>query len=84
MKVQILNYRDLTQEEKDDQPNNGVGKEYAAYLRVSDRGRTIALKSDAMEPEDCCFLKDLDWIPGLLKECYELGRSDQRLERENP
>ena len=77
MKVQLLNYDELTKDQKDDQPNNGQGKENATYLMASNGLLLVALESDAMEPEDCTFRRDLKWIPDLLKKCYDLGRSDQ-------
>lgn len=75
-RVELLNFCGLTEEEQSKQSDNGNGKEYASYIRVIHNGKTIAVKSDAMEPEDCCFLRDLNWVTGLLIKCYTLGLSD--------
>jgi len=72
--VTRLNYSDLTEEEKDNVPDNGSGKEYAGYIRVVHNGKTILLESDAMEPEDARFNRDLSWITGIIKKAHEIGR----------
>lgn len=69
MKIEMLKYEDLTEQEKEEAPNNGFGCKYANYIRISYDGKTIALYSDAMEPEDATFKRDLAWIPALLKKC---------------
>ena len=74
--VKALNYEDLSETEKEDVPNNGSGKEYASYIKVIHNGETILLDSDAMEPEDATFGRDLSWIPKMLRTCYELGKKD--------
>jgi len=74
MKVEIISYDDLADEEKRHQPNNGSGKEYASYLKVSHNGEVVALESDAMEPEDCTFGRDLAWVGELVSKCYKLGK----------
>jgi len=76
MKVEIIGYSRLTDKEKLGQPNNGSGKEYASYLKVSHMGEVLELASDAMEPEDCTFGRDLSWIVNLVDKCYEIGRAD--------
>lgn len=76
MKTEQLTYSDLTQEEKDEASNNGSGKEYASYLRISHNGETIALESDAMEPEDCRFYRDLSWIEPLIHKAFTLGKQE--------
>ena len=73
-------YDDLTEEEQDNQPDNGDGKEYASYLRVMSNGKTLTIHSDAMEPEDCRFYRDLSWIKGSIEEAYELGKWEASLE----
>jgi len=72
--VRMLNYENLTTEQQEEQPDNGSGKESATYIRVMNEGKVIALKSDAMQPEDCVFYRDLNWITELLRDCYEMGR----------
>jgi len=76
MKTQLLTFNDISQSEKDNAPNNGSGKEFSGYLHVSHNGETIALHSDAMEPEDCRFYRDLSWIEPLLHKVFNLGRQE--------
>jgi len=76
MKIETLSYEDLTDEEKEDVPDNGSGKEYACYIKIAGKGKTLLLKSDAMEPEDASFCRDLDWIVSALQEVYNLGLED--------
>lgn len=73
MKVEQISYENLTDDEKSSVPNNGGGKEDASYIKVTHHGETIALESDAMEPEDCYFYRDLSWVAPLIKRVYELG-----------
>lgn len=59
-------------------PNNGGGKEYASYLLIEDEaGRRVY--SDAMEPEDCRFYRDLEWIKTELDRAHEMIRSRDEL-----
>jgi len=74
--IQILSYKELTKEEREGVSNNGHGKEYASYIKVIHDGKTIALESDAMEPEDAIFHRDLSWVMALLSRCYQLGAQD--------
>ena len=68
-------YKELTDKEKEDVSDNGSGKEYAMYIRVTYNGETILLESDAMEPEDASFGRDLSWIVGIIKKAYEIGKA---------
>jgi len=76
LEVLVQSFRDLSEEEKNYQPNNGMGKEYSSYMRVIHNGETVTLESSAMEPEDVSFWRDLDWIPRLLISIYKLGFND--------
>jgi hypothetical protein len=76
MKVEILNYTDLTPAETDSMSNNGSGKEYASYLKVTHDGQTILLENDAMEPEDARFDRGLKWIKDIIEKAYNIGLSD--------
>lgn len=69
-------YDDLTDGEKENVPDNGIGKEWAGYIKVTHGGKTILLESDAMEPEDASFGRDLNWIYDALEKAYELGKAD--------
>ncbi len=74
--VEILDYDQLTDEAKLGQPENGCGAEWANYLHVRHNNETFVLASDAMEPEDARFSRDLSWIVYALQQAYELGRQD--------
>ena len=76
LKVKGLSFDELSDEEKEIVSNNGSGKEYAGYIKVLHDGETICLHSDAMEPEDASFCRDLSWISGLLDRCYNIGKQD--------
>lgn len=73
MEIVKCEYDDLSKIEKGNVPNNGCGKENADYIRIIHNGETVGLYSDAMEPEDAKFCRDLDWIIPALKLCYKLG-----------
>lgn len=77
LEITEVSYDDLSPEEQAEQPNNGSGKKYASYLRVLHNGETIGIFSDAMEPEDARFYRDLDWIKDLVFQAYDLGMSDE-------
>lgn len=72
-KVELKSYRQLTDTQKEDMPNNGCGREEAGYLHVTHENRTLLLVSDAIEPEDARFRRDLSWIKGALENAYRLG-----------
>ena len=76
LELVIVGYEGLTDDEKESVSNNGSGKEYAAYLRVIHNGTCIMLESDAMEPEDASFTRDLGWVLHALRDCYERGKED--------
>jgi len=76
LKVEAVGYSSLSDEQKNSVSDNGSGKEWANYLKVTHNDEIVALKSDAMEPEDASFSRDLNWIYGLLRKCYELGQID--------
>lgn len=73
LKIEMQSYDDLSDEEKAGVSDNGYGKESANYLRVTHNGETVFLESDAMEPEDCRFTRDLSWIKVAIERAYELG-----------
>lgn len=73
--AKMITYDDLTPEEKDLAPDNGFGMEYASYIRITDNAGTY-VKSDAMEPEDAIFFRDLDWIIGAINTAYQTGLID--------
>ncbi len=59
--MKLVSYYDLPESEKMEQPNNGYGREEANYLAFKVNGE-IVYRSDAMEPEDARFTRDLSWI----------------------
>lgn len=77
IKVKLVSYDMLPDEiEKDYLPNNGGGKEYANYILIYHNDDLISYESDAMEPEDAVFYRDLYWIQEAIEQAYELGRED--------
>lgn len=74
--TEVAFYDDLTEEEREGQPDNGSGADCASYLRVYHNGELIDTYSDAMEPEDITFYRDLSWISAALQDAYERGKAD--------
>jgi hypothetical protein len=62
--------------DKDTLNNNGSGKEWANYLIIED-GAHNRVYSDAMEPEDATFCRDLYWIADELQTVYNAGLRTQ-------
>lgn len=52
---------------------NGHGSEWASYILIYIDGKLDEWYSDAMEPEDAIFCRDLDWISAALERAYKLG-----------
>lgn len=75
-KVELQFFDDLSADEKLYASDNGSGKEYASYVRVTHNGETIYLESDACEPEDKGFSRDLNWVVDAIRKAYELGMAD--------
>ena len=59
--VRLIRYDDLPEDKRMQQPNNGCGREDARYLAFEIGGKTV-YRSDAMEPEDASFNRDLAWV----------------------
>ena len=74
--VESVEFDDLTDEQQEDQPDNGIGKEDASYIKIAHDSVVVAIYSDAMEPEDCRFFKDLKWIKSAIIDAYERGKAD--------
>jgi len=72
LKVELINFDDLTEDEKEIVPNNGRGKEFANYIKISDNGKLIALLSDAVEPEDATFRRDFNFV-STFEAVYKIG-----------
>lgn len=76
--VEIHDFDRLSEIERVGASNNGSGKEYANYLRVTELGDTVFLENDAMEPEDARFSRDLSWVKAAIEYAYECGFKDGR------
>ncbi len=69
----LVEYENLPPEEQADCSSNGSGAEYSGYLKVKFPGSDAVYYSDAMEPEDACFHRDLSWVSGVIEQAYEEG-----------
>lgn len=76
LKVKVVSFNDLTEEERRHQPNNGRGKEYANYLKIIDGMETVTVLSDAVEPEDATFTRDFRNVVEAIKLAYKIGLRD--------
>jgi len=76
VKIERVYYDNLTDEEKEDQPNNGSGKEYASYIKITNDEETLMILSDAVEPEDATFVRDFSDVLDALELVYEQGLKD--------
>lgn len=74
LKIECLSFDKLLKEEKENVPNNGCGKEYSTYIKITENGETILLESDAIEPEDASFCRDLSWVIKALRLVYKKGK----------
>ena len=78
MKIEILNYDDLTEDERAEAADNGCGKEMATYMRITYASGIEQTESDAMEPEDVRFHRDLSWVEGAILRAYRQGMEDAK------
>ncbi|CAG9620849.1 hypothetical protein [Sutcliffiella rhizosphaerae] len=76
LKVNLVSFEDLSEEEKESQPNNGCGKEYANYIKINDGEKTLMILSDAVEPEDATFSRDFSDVVEAIEEAYKIGYRD--------
>lgn len=76
LETEMVRYDMLSEDEKLGQPNNGAGADMATYLRIYHNGNLIDTYSDAMEPEDARFFRDLSWIEKAIGQAYRLGLED--------
>ena len=81
-KVKMLDYEELPDDVRKGWglPNNGSGREYAKYVVIYHNDVVIGVYSDAMEPEDATFYRDLCWIFVELERAYQIGRADMENE----
>ena len=73
LEINELRFDDLTEEQQENVPDNGSGKDYASYIEIKLNGAVVDIFSDAMEPEDVTFNRDLSWIAPVIKAAYEAG-----------
>jgi hypothetical protein len=78
MEISILRFKELPESEKNNQPENGGGAEWANYLKVDLGNGDVRYYSDAMEPEDARFTRDLNWIQLIIKDAYQAGQLNQK------
>ena len=79
MRIEQVSYNDLPTWAKELSiafPDNGHGRENANYLIVWEDGQFIEMFSDAMEPEDATFSRDLSWVKDAILEAYEAGQKN--------
>lgn len=76
LKVNIVPFYELTEEEQKFQPNNGCGKEYANYIKITDGSKTVMILSDAVEPKDATFSRDFSDVVDAIEEAYKIGLRD--------
>lgn len=76
LNVDIVRFEDLTEDEKEMQPDNGCGKEYANYIKLTNESKTVMILSDAVEPEDATFSRDFSEVLEAIKIAYNTGLSD--------
>jgi hypothetical protein len=86
MRIEHLSYSKLSEELKEkaeSESDCGCGREYASYLVLYDaQGQFVQMYSDAMEPEDATFYRDLDWIEDAILDAYQRGLDDAEKLRE--
>jgi len=76
MKIETLNYEQLPQNINKESPSdNGSGKEYASYLLITHDDGEQDIFSDAMEPEDARFYRDLSWISDTILKVYTKAKT---------
>ncbi len=82
MEAKLLRWNDLkdqiSEAELGEVSNNGVGREQANYLVFYHDNKIWKWYSDAMEPEDARFTRNLRWIGDLVIQVYEQGLSDYK------
>lgn len=79
IEIKTVSYEELPEEvDKDWVPNNGSGKEYAQYLLFYENGIFYRYESDAMEPEDVTFSRNLSWIKDAIMEAYKKGKDERK------
>ncbi len=73
LKVKLVNYDELPEDIKKDYSRHC---EDSCFLLIYYRNKLLFVESDAMEPEDARFCRDLSWIPEQIEKAYKLGLKD--------
>ena len=76
LEINELRFDELTKSQQEYANDNGSGKEYANYIEVKVNGVIADIFSDAMEPEDATFSRDLSWVAPAIKAAYYCGFED--------
>jgi len=83
LEIHRCKFEDLTEEERRFQPDNGSGKLDANYIKLTDKGETVTILSDAVEPEDATFVRDFSDVLDAIETAYEIGVKDGRNYKED-
>ena len=78
MTIERMYFHQLPEDVKEDMPSNGCDKEDASYIHIEWDNGTHEYHSDAMEPEDAKFGRDLSWVGPLIAKAYNEGFSKGR------
>ena len=78
IEINELSFDDLTEAQQENVSDNGSGKELANYIEIKLNGQVVDLFSDAMEPEDADFRRDLSWIAPVIKAAYDAGLEESK------
>ena len=81
MKVEVISYDELSEDEQRIAPNSGSGKDVATYMRITYEDGDSHVESDAMEPEDATFYRDLSWVASAIESAYKQGLKDAAEDR---
>jgi len=52
-------------------------------LAIRHHGKVLDVKIDGWEPEDACFVRDLDWVPWWTLIAYQMGQEDAQKKEAN-
>ena len=71
--AEIVKWEDLNTEQRRQMLDKDIGNEESNYLRILHYNSTVFICSDMMKLEDATFLKDLKWLPNILRLVFFLG-----------
>ena len=73
LRVKLVEFEELTEEEQDIQPENGKGRRLANYVKITDGDETVSILSDAAEPEDANYRRDFGNVIPAIERAYKIG-----------